>query len=78
MMYAEDESLQIEQVIVRLATRFPSVPPAEIEVVVRGIHERFANAHIHDFVPLLVEKAARQAISDSPASLTGDHTMATI
>ncbi|WP_316575002.1 MULTISPECIES: three-helix bundle dimerization domain-containing protein [Nocardia] len=56
------EFVQIDQVIERLITRFPAESPAEIELLVRRIHARFAEARIRDFVPLLVEKAARQAV----------------
>ncbi|WP_227980872.1 three-helix bundle dimerization domain-containing protein [Nocardia spumae] len=62
-MTVDEELIQVEQVIERLITRYPSAPPADIELIVRTIHKRFADVRIHDFVPLLVEKAARQAIS---------------
>lgn len=63
-MTGDDELLQVEQVIERLITRYPSVSAADIEHTVRGIHGRFENGRIRDYVPLLVEKAARRAISD--------------
>ncbi len=61
-MTVDEELIQVEQVIERLLTRYPSAPPADIELTVRAIHKRFADVRVHDFVPLLVEKAARQAI----------------
>jgi len=66
-MTGDEEFIQVEQVIERLIARHPSVPPGDIELVVRGIHKRFSDARVHDFVPLLVEKAAQQAISIRPA-----------
>ncbi|WP_233225081.1 three-helix bundle dimerization domain-containing protein [Nocardia sp. MDA0666] len=66
-MTGDEELIQVEQVIGRLIASHPSVPPGDIELIVRGIHKRFSDARVHDFVPLLVEKAARQAISIRPA-----------
>ncbi|MFZ2173363.1 MAG: hypothetical protein WAW17_04895 [Rhodococcus sp. (in: high G+C Gram-positive bacteria)] len=63
-MTADDELLQVEKVIARLITRYPSISPADIEDAVRTIHKRFATGRIRDFVPLLVEKAARRDIAD--------------
>ncbi|WP_328393480.1 three-helix bundle dimerization domain-containing protein [Nocardia sp. NBC_00416] len=61
-MTGDDELLQVEQVIERLISRYPSIPPSEVEVRVRTIHKRFADSRIRAFLPLLVEKAARQEI----------------
>ena len=72
MMRDDNESVQIDQVIERLITRFPAESPAEIELLVRRIHERFADARVRDFVPLLVEKAARQAVGVYPIEVTGE------
>ncbi|MFE6925583.1 three-helix bundle dimerization domain-containing protein [Nocardia sp. NPDC057663] len=82
-MRDDNESVQIDQVIERLIARFPAESPAEIELLVRRIHERFADARVRDFVPLLVEKAARQAVGVSPIEAIGEEphsapTMATI
>ncbi|RZL77885.1 MAG: hypothetical protein EOP32_23585 [Rhodococcus sp. (in: high G+C Gram-positive bacteria)] len=70
-MRGDDEMLQLEQVIARLITRYPSIPPADIENTVRNMHKRFVNGRVRDFVPLLVEKAARRHItgSVSPAAV---------
>ncbi len=72
MMRDDNESVQIDQVIERLTARFPAESPAEIELLVRRIHERFADARVRDFVPLLVEKAARQAVGVYPIEVTGE------
>ncbi|MEV0769436.1 hypothetical protein OHA85_14525 [Nocardia salmonicida] len=71
-MRDDNESVQIDQVIERLIARFPAESPAEIELLVRRIHERFADARVRDFVPLLVEKAARQAVGVYPIGVTGE------
>ncbi|MFD6893242.1 three-helix bundle dimerization domain-containing protein [Rhodococcus sp. NPDC060086] len=61
----DDEMLQIEEVIARMIIRYPAIPPADIENTVRTVHKRFVNGKIRDFVPLLVEKAARRYITES-------------
>ncbi|MDN3458028.1 MULTISPECIES: three-helix bundle dimerization domain-containing protein [Rhodococcus] len=63
-MTGDEELLHVQRVITRLISRYPNVPPPEIENRVRTIHQRFAGCRIRDFVPLLVEKAARHEISN--------------
>lgn len=57
--------LQIEEVIARMIIRYPAIPPADIENTVRTVHSRFVSGRIRNFVPLLVEKAARRHITES-------------
>ena len=71
-MIGDDELLQVEQVIERLMTRYPSVSPVDIEHAVRTVHKRFADCRIRDFVPLLVEKAARRDLADSTVPAADD------
>ena len=71
-MLNDNEAAQITQVIERLISRYPAESPAEIELLVRRIHERFIDARVRDFVPLLVEKAARQAVGVYPIEVTGE------
>ncbi|NMM87923.1 hypothetical protein B2J88_26795 [Rhodococcus sp. SRB_17] len=63
-MTADDELLQVERIISRLIARYPAVSPTEIEQDVRIVYRRLAGGRIRDFVPLLVEKAARRDIAD--------------
>lgn len=65
-MTGDDEPLQIDRVVERLITRHPSLTPTDVEAVVRRIHARFADSRIRDFVPLLVEKAARRELETGP------------
>ncbi|MEV6658141.1 three-helix bundle dimerization domain-containing protein [Nocardia fluminea] len=71
-MLDDNESAQIDQVIERLIAHFSAQSPAEIELLVRRIHERFIDARVRDFVPLLVEKAARQTLLVYPIEITGE------
>ncbi|MFC9838502.1 three-helix bundle dimerization domain-containing protein [Rhodococcus sp. NPDC127530] len=70
-MTGDDESLHVEQVIGRLIARYPSVSAGDIEHTVRTIHKRFDNGRIRDFVPLLVEKAARRDLENHPRAAPG-------
>lgn len=54
-----DEDAAIDQVVERLAVRFPSVDAETIETIVRDAYAAFANAHVRDFVPVLVERDAK-------------------
>ncbi|MGW5152570.1 three-helix bundle dimerization domain-containing protein [Rhodococcus koreensis] len=42
-------------------TRFPDAPRGSIEKIVHSTHAHFANGKVRDFVPLLVERNAREA-----------------
>ena len=70
-MAGDDESLQVEQVIERLIARYPSVAAGDIEHTVRTIHKRFDHGRIRDFVPLLVEKAARRDLDNPSRTVHG-------
>ncbi|MDF3312478.1 hypothetical protein P3H15_46895 [Rhodococcus sp. T2V] len=61
-MTHDEELLHIDQVIDRLDTRFPDLPRESIEQVVRSAHEHFATGKVRDFVPLLVERLAREKL----------------
>ena len=66
-MTGDEELLQVDQVITRLITCYPTVAPVDIERSVRMIHARFKRGRIRAFVPILVEKAARRDITDAMA-----------
>lgn len=61
-MTNDEELLHIDQVIDRLGMRFPELPRESIEQVVHSAHEHFANGKVRDFVPLLVERLAREKL----------------
>jgi hypothetical protein len=58
----EDELKQVALVIERLTTRNPDLPRAVVESAVRDAHAQYADSHVRDFVPLLVERGARAAL----------------
>jgi hypothetical protein len=54
------EEVAIIQVAERLQERFPSVPEDQIEQTVRAEYHRFDGSPIRDFVPIFVERNARE------------------
>lgn len=50
-----NEDVALDDILDRLAARFPTLDRARIEVVVGEEHERLAAARIRDFIPVLVE-----------------------
>lgn len=57
-----DEGTRIQEVTQRLQTRFPQLEPGRVATVVRGAHREFDAASVRDFVPMLVEKRAREVL----------------
>ena len=62
-MNGDDEEMTIRRVIDRLCVRFPDLDPGYVAHVVGECHGCFDNRPIRDFVPLLVERAAVQALT---------------
>lgn len=61
--YHVTEHIAIEQLVTRLTEAFaPAVPDQQINDTVARIHRRFDGSKIRDFVPLLVENAARKEL----------------
>ena len=63
MLASEDEVRAVTEVTRRLTGLFPEVEAAVVEHVVYRSYERFAGSPIRDFVPVLVERLARGALS---------------
>ena len=61
-MSESDETQAIDQVIDRLSQRFPSLERAHIANVVQDEHEQLEEGRVRDFVPVLVEKAAKNRL----------------
>ena len=58
----------IGEVAARLEGAYPSVPATTIRDVVCDLHSRFNGAPIREFVPLLVERMAHNALSELSVS----------
>ena len=61
-MDAVKEQQAVDQVIERLAGRFPEFGRVEVESVVRDAVANFEGAPVRDFVPVLVERSAKNRI----------------
>jgi hypothetical protein len=62
-MTRDEELKAIGKVVDRLVERFPSVPRSNIEEAVREEHGALENGRVRDFVPVLVERAAKARLS---------------
>ncbi|MWB98713.1 hypothetical protein GB864_09160 [Agromyces sp. MMS17-SY077] len=58
----DGEARSVADVVERLATKYPEVDRAEVERIVRTEHHEFDGKPVRDFVPVLVEKAAKKQI----------------
>jgi hypothetical protein len=64
-----DEVQAVEQVYQRLVVRFPTVPVATVRATVQELHASLEGP-VRDYVPLLVERGARDRLSAMVASGT--------
>jgi len=60
---AAHEARELNEVVERLRQRFPGVPEERVRSVVTEAHGGFAGHPIRDFVPVFVERVARDALS---------------
>ncbi|MGK9269797.1 DUF3562 domain-containing protein [Williamsia muralis] len=58
----DSEHRQIAKIAERLALCHPEIPVADVECLVESIYARFDDAHVRDFIPLLVERRAREQL----------------
>jgi hypothetical protein len=57
------EQSGIDQLVVRLTNRYPTIAKATVESVVHDVHARFDGRPLRDYIPLLVERSARSELS---------------
>jgi hypothetical protein len=57
-----DEQARVADVRARLQSRFPELSPDLVSEVVDRAHREFDGATVRDFVPILVEKHARDLL----------------
>jgi hypothetical protein len=67
-MSSDAERAAIDRVTQRLSARFPALPPAVVARVVCDKHRRFAAHPTREFVPILVEDAALDALRVTPTA----------
>jgi hypothetical protein len=69
MVLKETEIRAVRAVVDRLARRFPDHPRSVIEEIVAYEHSLFAEGRVRDYIPILVERAARVRLA-SPGVLS--------
>ena len=57
-----DAEETIAAIVERLGTRFPELPTSTIREVVTQAYDELADAHVRDFVEVLVEKQAKKRL----------------
>ncbi len=53
----------IEQLVDRLRNNYPHVPPDTVATVVHHTHAKFDGRPVRDFVPLFVERGAKEELT---------------
>jgi hypothetical protein len=56
------EQTVIDQIVTRLTHRYPTIAKATVENVVHDVHARFDGRPLRDFVPLFVERHAKNEL----------------
>ena len=64
----EDEDRAVAEVAERLLKRFPLEPPDVVKATVAEFHQQYDGCRIRDYIPVLVEREARDRLS--PVSRT--------
>jgi hypothetical protein len=57
------EQAIIDQIVTRLASRYPTIAASTVSTLVYDIHSRYDERPVRDFVPLLVERKAKAELS---------------
>jgi hypothetical protein len=60
------EQTIIDQIVVRLTSRYPAISATTVSTVVHDIHARYEGRPLRDYVPLFVERNAKSEL-DRPA-----------
>ncbi|MET0725023.1 MAG: hypothetical protein ABWY36_01640 [Leifsonia sp.] len=61
-MKSPDEDQAVTEIIERLSARFPDAPHAYVESVVDSEHHVYDGRPVRTYVPVLVERGARQKL----------------
>jgi hypothetical protein len=61
------EQRMIDQLLERLVTTHPSVPPERVAEVFRSVHARFDERPLREYVPLFVERGAKRELGQLSA-----------
>ena len=56
------EQTVIDQLVVRLTSRYPAISESTVSMVVRDIHAKYDDRPLRDFIPLFVERNAKNEL----------------
>jgi hypothetical protein len=56
------EQTIIDQIVVRLTSRYPTISASTVSTVVHDIHARYEGRPLRDYVPLFVERNAKSEL----------------
>jgi hypothetical protein len=56
------EQTVIDEVLVRLSSRYPAISKEIVKSIVHDVHARFDGRPLRDYVPLLVERNAKSEL----------------
>lgn len=59
----DHEARAMEEVVQRLVARFPDVPEQQVRQIVIAAHQEFTNRPVRDYVPVFVERTAKDELS---------------
>jgi len=66
-MSKEHELKALEMIVARLSLRFPLMSRSDIEVIVHEEYGKLSAGQIRDYVPVLVERAAKSRLVQTSA-----------
>lgn len=61
-----EDAATIEEIVQRLSVRFPAIPADTVRATVTEAYEELGDAHVRDFVAVLVEKQAKKRLKQLP------------
>jgi hypothetical protein len=64
----DDSETDLDQVVDKLAQRYPERSRESLRLEVEKAHRSFSGAKVHDFLPVLIERQVRASLRDAPAT----------
>jgi hypothetical protein len=56
------EQTVIDQLVVRLTSRYPTISPSTVSDIVKDVYARYDGRPLRDYVPLFVERNAKSEL----------------
>ncbi|WP_345803356.1 hypothetical protein AAIB33_09820 [Microbacterium sp. AZCO] len=65
-----NEDVAVEEIVDRLAEKYPDLTRERVAEVVGEVHLSMTEAKVRDFVPVLVERGAKQRLAPEAKALS--------